>query len=139
MRLDMLLVLVGSGWMRHGYQGGRRDPVGIVNGRSTDRPLRGRRRGHTGIVSTRLPLQTRSFGASATTGAFYSLRLPLRVRSARSDTVTTLLQAKQAYTHALLAWCRSEEEEVNGTQQLPRLPQRVVQAAPGTSSGSLAC
>jgi hypothetical protein len=60
----MLLVLVGSGWMRHGYQGGLRDPVGIVKGHSSDRPLRGRRRGHTGIVSTRLPLQTRPFGRS---------------------------------------------------------------------------
>ena len=90
----MLLVLVGSGWMRHAYQGGRRDPVGIVNGHSTDRPLRGRRRGHTGIVSTRLPLQTRPFGAFATTGSLYSLRLALRARSGRSDTVAVLLQAR---------------------------------------------
>jgi hypothetical protein len=94
----MLLVLVGGGWMRHGYQGGRRDPVGIVKSGSSDRPLRGRRRGHTGVVSTRLPLQTRPFRASATTGAFYSLRSQLRARSARFDTVTTLLRAKQAYT-----------------------------------------
>ena len=94
MRLDMLLVLVGIGWMRHGYQGGRRDPVGIVKGHSSDRPLRGRHPGHTGIVSTRLPLQTRPFGAFATTGSFYSLRLPLRARSGRSDTVAVLLQAR---------------------------------------------
>jgi hypothetical protein len=90
----MLLVLVGSGWMRHGYQGGRRDPVGVVKGHSSDRPLRGRRRGHTGILSTRLPLQTRPFGAFATTGSFYSLRLPLRARRGRSDTVAVLLQAR---------------------------------------------
>src|ERR1039458_10619121 len=78
----------------HRYQGARRDPVGIVKGRSSDRPLRGRRRGHTGVVSTRLPLQTRPFGAFATTGSFYSLRLPLRARSGRSDTVAVLLQAR---------------------------------------------
>jgi hypothetical protein len=94
MSLDMLLVPVGSGWMRHGYQGGRRDLVGMVKGRSSDRPLRGRRRGHTGVVSTRLPLQTRPFGAFATTGSFYSLRLPLRARRGRSDTVAVLLQAQ---------------------------------------------
>ena len=90
----MLLVSWGGGWMRHGYQGGCRDPVGMVKGHSSDRPLRGRRRGDTGIVSTRLPLQTRPFGAFATTGPFYSLRLPLRARRGRSDIVAVLLQAR---------------------------------------------
>ena len=75
-------------------QEGRRDPVGIVKSRGSDRPLRCRRHARVGADSTRLPLQTRRFGASAPTGSFYPLRSPLRTRSRRSDTVTTLLHLK---------------------------------------------